>query len=296
MSIRKYTHILTTTCLLQLFQPTFSQTGTEWEDPEVFQINRERPHATFYRHTSEATAMAAKRFEGSPFYQSLNGVWKFHWVKKPSERPAYFYLENFDVGAWDDIIVPGNWELNGFGIPIYSNITYPFSADPPKVDRDHNPVGSYRRVFNISEDWLDQEVYIHFGAVRSAMYLWVNGKFVGYNEGSKTPAEFRLTDFIRAGENSIAVEVYRWSDASYLEDQDFWRLSGMDRDVYLYATPKVTVHDLRRFGCRLSKRTISTGCALSEYFGASAKGASSDSEIVAARSNDLRGKQDNTDS
>ncbi|WP_462248482.1 beta-galactosidase, LacZ type [Ekhidna sp.] len=227
---------------------TFSQNGTEWEDPEVFQINREYPHATFYRHDNEESALGAKKYENSPFYQSLNGIWKFNWVKKPSERPKYFYLEEFDVSNWAEISVPGNWELNGFGTPIYSNINYLFPVDPPKVDHDYNPVGSYRRQFTIAEDWDDKEIYIHFGAVRTAMYIWVNGKFVGFNEGSKTPSEFNITKFIRPGKNSIAVEVYRWSDASYIEDQDFWRLSGMDREVYLYATPKATIRDLKITG------------------------------------------------
>ena len=144
---------------------------------------------------------------------------------------------------WGEIEVPSNWELEGHGIPIYTNIKYVFPNNPPFVGRDYNPVGSYRRFFELPEIWSEKEVYLHFGGVRSAMYIWVNGQFVGYNEGSKTPAEYRITEHLQAGQNTIAVQVYRWSDASYMEDQDFWRLSGIEREVYLYATDKVTMRD-----------------------------------------------------
>jgi beta-galactosidase len=216
-----------------------------WEDPEVFEINREYPHATFYRHASETAALQSRGYELSPYYQSLNGTWKFHWVKKPAERPVYFYRNDYDVSTWDDIPVPANWELEGHGIPIYTNIVYPFPADPPRVGHDYNPVGSYKRSFTLPAGWDGKEVYVHFGGVRSAMYVWVNGQMAGYNEGSKTPAEYRITPYLQPGKNTISVEVYRWSDASYLEDQDFWRLSGIERDVYLYATDPVTTRDFR---------------------------------------------------
>ena len=142
-----------------------------------------------------------------------------------------------------DIRVPANRELQGYGIPIYTNIIYPFPVNPPFVNHDYNPVGSYKRDFHISEDWKGKDVFIHFGGVRSAMYVWVNGHMVGYNEGSKTPAEFDITPYARPGSNNLSIEVYRWSDASYLEDQDFWRLSGIDRDVYLYAKNPLTLED-----------------------------------------------------
>ncbi len=229
--------------LLFSAQINVSGQAIEWEDPEVFQINREKPHATFYRYSDQNQAQYNGTWENSSFYQGLNGTWKFNWVRRPSDRPKFFYLPFYDVSVWEDIPVPANWELEGFGIPIYTNIKYPFPANPPFVDRDYNPVGSYRREFTVPDDWNNQEIYIHFGGVRSAMYLWVNGQKVGYNEGSKTPAEFRITNYLQKGNNTLAVEVYRWADASYLEDQDFWRLSGIDRDVYLYATPKVTVRD-----------------------------------------------------
>lgn len=216
-----------------------------WENPEIFQINREYPHAAFFRHATEASALAAATYENSPFYQSLNGTWKFQWVPKPADRSHYFYRPDYDVSDWDDMLVPANWELEGYGIPIYTNIVYPFPANPPLVNHDDNPVGSYRRSFTLPANWQEQEVYLHFGGVSGAMYVWVNGQQVGYNEGSKTPAEFRITPYLQSGENTLAVEVYRWSDASYLEDQDFWRLSGIDREVYLYATPKATLRDFR---------------------------------------------------
>lgn len=213
----------------------------EWQDPEIFAVNKEEPRAHFVRYPSLAEAMVGE--QTSSMYQSLNGTWKFNWVRKPADRPKDFYREDFDVSKWGDIQVPGNWELQGFGIPIYTNVTYPFPANPPHIPDDYNPVGSYRRTFSVPAGWAGQEVFIHFGAVRSVMYVYVNGEKVGYSEDSKTPAEFRLTPYLREGDNVLAVEVYRWSDASYLEDQDFWRISGMDRDVYLYTTPKVALYD-----------------------------------------------------
>ena len=231
--------------LLLYLVPLAAQDVPDWENPEVFGINRERPHASFYRFATGRDALAGKPYTDSPFYASLNGTWKFNWVSLPAERPEFFYRPDYDVSDWDDIPVPANWELEGFGTPIYTNITYPFPKNPPYVDHDYNPVGSYRRDFTVPADWDGREVYLHFGGVTSAYYVWVNGARVGYNEGSKTPAEFRITDYLREGDNVLAVEVYRWSDASYLEDQDFWRLSGIDRDVYLYATPAVTLRDFR---------------------------------------------------
>lgn len=229
--------------IVVMVNSSYAQDGTEWENPEIFQINREAPHAAFYRHTSAEDAQENTDFRNSSLYQSLNGTWKFFWVKKPAERPEFFYQENYNTSEWPDIQVPGNWELQGFGIPIYTNIVYPFPVNPPFVDRNYNPVGSYKREFTLPSSWEDKDVFVHFAGVRSAMYIWVNGKFVGYNEGSKTPAEYNLTRFLRPGKNTISVEVYRWADASYTEDQDFWRLSGIDRDVYIYATPKATLRD-----------------------------------------------------
>ena len=182
------------TTMLLITLSLFDQKTVEWEDPEVFQINREAPHASFYRYTNQQDALTNESYHNSPLYHSLNGIWKFNWVKKPAERPMFFYKNDYDVSTWDDIKVPSNWELEGFGIPIYTNVQYPFPVNPPFIDHSYNPVGSYKRSFNIPVNWgNDKEVYLHFGGVRSAMYIWVNGEFVGYNEGSKTPAEYKIS-------------------------------------------------------------------------------------------------------
>ncbi|MEQ8241350.1 MAG: glycoside hydrolase family 2 TIM barrel-domain containing protein [Cyclobacteriaceae bacterium] len=227
--------------LLVLTMLSQAQERPDWENPEVFERNKLDARATFY-HFSEAD-LVDKTWQESENYQSLNGLWKFNWTKSPDYRPIDFYKPNYDVSRWAEITVPGNWELQGYGIPIYTNVKYVFPANPPFIPHDYNPVGSYKRTFSIPENWIDQKVTLHFGAVRSAFYVWVNGEKVGYSQGSKLPAEFDITHFLIKGENQLAVEIYRWSDASYIEDQDFWRLSGMDRDVYMYATPKTYIED-----------------------------------------------------
>jgi beta-galactosidase len=214
----------------------------DWEDPSVFGRNREAPHCTYITYADEESALENHPKE-SPFYKSLNGVWKFNWVRKPSERPEGFFKEEYEVDHWADINVPGNWELQGFGVPIYTDTDYPFPADPPHIPHDYNPVGSYRSSFTIPDAWTDRQVFLHFGGVKSAMYVWVNGKEVGYSQGSKTPAEFNITHYVRKGKNALAVEVYRWSDGAYLEDQDYWKVSGIERGVYLFATPQVHIRD-----------------------------------------------------
>ncbi len=224
----------------------WAQGTLEWEDPEIIEINREKPHAAFHRYTREQDALSGRSFEELPEYLLLNGIWKFNYVKKPADRPEYFYREDYDISGWEDITVPSNWELEGFGIPIYTNVRYPFPANPPFIPHDDNPVGSYKRSFEVTENWLSgKDVFLYFGGIRSAAYIWINGEFVGYNEGSKTPAEYNVTQYLKAGKNNISIEVYRWSDASYLEDQDFWRLSGIEKDIYIYTTPKFTVSDFR---------------------------------------------------
>jgi beta-galactosidase len=165
-------------------------------------------------------------------------------VRKPADRPVDFYRTDFDDSAWGDIPVPGNWELNGHGVPIYVNITYPFPKDPPHIPHDDNPVGSYRTHFTVPAGWGRREIFLHFGSIRSAMYVWVNGRKVGYSEVDKVPAEFDVTAYVHPGQdNLLAVEMNRWSDGSYLEDQDFWRLSGIERPVSLYAMPQVHIRD-----------------------------------------------------
>ncbi len=232
----------------------------DWENPEMFDRSKEAPHATFMPFKDETVAMTKDR-RASVYYKSLSGAWKFNWVRKPSDRPAGFFRHEFDVSSWDDILVPSNWELEGYGVPIYVNHQYEFAdyrtpvspemefvekiypKHPGKVPHDYNPVGSYRRTFTIPESWGGRRVFIVFGAVKSAMYLWVNGKEVGYSQGSKTPAEWDITGYLQQGENVLAVQVYRWSDGSYLECQDFWRISGIERDVYLYSAPAVRIRD-----------------------------------------------------
>lgn len=215
----------------------------DWENPQVFQINRLAPKAYFQRF---ASSEAAEKEDQSQLvnFKSLNGAWKFNWVKSPDERPKEFYQVDYDVSGWKEIQVPGNWELQGYDLPIYTNIIYVFPKNPPFIPHHYNPVGSYVKQVEIPTSWKGKDVFLHFGAVRSAFYLWVNGKKVGYSEGSKTPAQFDITKFVDPGTNKIAVEVYRWSDASYIEDQDFWRLSGMERDVSIYVTDQVALDDI----------------------------------------------------
>lgn len=224
----------------------------DWENEQVFGINKEPGHATYIPYISVEQARADVA-EYSPFYINLNGTWKFNWVKHPDVRPQDFYKTDFDVSYWENIPVPSNWQMHGYGKPIYTNVTYPFARDWPNImtpappfwtkSELPNPVGSYRRDFDIPEDWDGTEIFLHFAGVKSAMYVWVNGEKVGYSQGSMTPAEFDITTYVKPGTNVLAVEVYRWSDGSYLEDQDFWRLSGIYRDVFLYATPKLHLRD-----------------------------------------------------
>jgi len=218
--------------------------GTDWEHSEMVGRNKLEPHAHFFAYGNRAAALKDAGRPASPFYQSLNGTWKFHWSPTPSVRPVEFYQPGYDAGRWDNIPVPSNWEVQGYGTPIYVNTQYPFGKPtPPYVPHNNNPVGSYRRTFTVPETWTGRRVILHFGGVQSACYIWVNGKKVGFSEGSRTPAEFDITSFLQEGENLLAVEVYRWSDGSYLEDQDMWRLSGIFRDVYLYAPPTAHVQD-----------------------------------------------------
>ena len=219
----------------------------DWENPAVFSLNREVPHATMISYPDEASALAGN-MNGSPNYISLDGVWKFHFVKSPDQRPYWFFKDDYDTRDWNNIEVPSNWQMKGYDVPIYVNINYPFKKNPPYIQHDFNPVGSYKRTFRIPSDWNDKEVFLNFGAVSSAFYVWVNSQLVGYSEDSKVPAEFDITKYLRKGTNSIAVEVYRWCYGSYLEDQDFFRLSGIQRTVFLHARPKTFIEDFFAVG------------------------------------------------
>ncbi|MBN2417588.1 DUF4981 domain-containing protein [bacterium] len=222
---------------------SLTEPSPDWENPGVFQISRERAHCSW---TPFPTLESALTFdpEESSLRMSLNGRWKFHLASHPAARPPDFYRPDFDDGGWDFITVPGNWEPQGFGTARYLDEEYPFAPNPPFQDHANNPVGSYRRYFAVPEAWKDKHILLRFGGVRSAMYVWVNGVKVGYSQGSKTPAEFDISTCVKPGErNLVAVEVYRFSDGSYLEGQDAWRISGIEREVSLVAVPRVHIRD-----------------------------------------------------
>ena len=232
-----------------------------WEDETIFAENKEVGHATFIPYRTEGKMMADKAYYRTPWvdvnssdYQLLNGKWKFHFVSQPSERPVYFYEEDYDISAWDEIPVPANWEMQGYDRPIYCNVEYPHSNTPPYINARKgfndggknygiNPVGSYVRYFDMPECWKDRRVFIHFGGIYSAALVYLNGQYVGYTQGANNDAEFDLTGLVREKGNKLAVQVFRWSDGSYLECQDMFRMSGIFRDVYLYNTPKAAVRD-----------------------------------------------------
>ncbi|HLP37708.1 glycoside hydrolase family 2 TIM barrel-domain containing protein [Lacibacter sp.] len=232
--------------LVSIFTGTsvFAQpfTFTEWENQTLVERNKVKPHATLIPFSDEASVIADDEFK-SPYYQSLNGIWKFNYVSKPADRPIGFFNSNFDDNNWKNITVPSNWEIQGFGVPIYTNSIYPFPANPPYIPHDDNPVGSYRTHFEIPVNWTAKEIFLHFGSISGMAYIWLNGKEVGFTKASKTPAEFNITPFLKSGKNILAVQVFRWHDGSYLEDQDFWRLSGIERNVFLLARSKTAVID-----------------------------------------------------
>ncbi len=221
---------------------SFSQLHPDWENPTVFERNQELPHTTLMPFDKLDQALA-HHLKSSPNHSSLNGTWKFHWAENTEQAPAKFFQKGYNRVDWDEIKVPSNWQMVGFGYPLFRNIGLPFEEDPPGVPDEFNPVGSYYRNFNIPATWTDKQVFLHFEGVHSASYVWINGKEVGYNQGGMEPAEYNITRYLRSGENSIAVKVLRYSDGAYMEDQDTWRLSGIYRDVYLMATPGVHIRD-----------------------------------------------------
>jgi beta-galactosidase len=286
---------LASTCLY-----TQSQTGAppDWENPHVFGINKEPARATFTPFPDEAATL--RDGHHSPWTQSLDGAWKFHWVKQPDLRPVDFYKPDFDVSSWKEIPVPSNWEMEGYGTPIYTNITYPFKRDAPRVTGtpdDHSwtafdqrdPVGSYRRDFEVPASWNGRETYLLFNGVNSAYYVWINGQKVGYSQDSRMVSEFNITRYLQPGKNTIAVEVYRWSDGSYMEDQDFWRMSGIFRDVTLVSRAPVHIRDfqvLTPFDSAYENATFKLHVSLQNTGAAKGAAASVEAKLV-----DAAGKQ-----
>src|SRR5512134_2599997 len=246
--------VLAVAALLTLAPAPFADAPEEWQDPTATGRNREPAHATMLPYATVEQALEGTR-EASPFFLSLNSAgkgggperaWRFHHVEKPAERPRDFHRTDFDDRGWPEIPVPSNWQLEGYDKPIYLNTRYPWAPenpDPPHIPPTYNPVGSYRTTFEVPAAWAGRRVFLHFAGVNSAFYLWVNGREVGYSEDSMTAAEFDVTPFLKPGENLLAAQVFRWSDGSYLEDQDTWRLSGIYRDVFLYSTPSLRIAD-----------------------------------------------------
>ncbi|MEA4937051.1 MAG: glycoside hydrolase family 2 TIM barrel-domain containing protein [Paludibacter sp.] len=213
-----------------------------WEDSKIFSVNREPARASSLPYPTESLALL-NDYEKSPFYKSLNGNWDFLWIAKPALVPNNFFRENFDTENWKEIPVPGNWELNGYGIPFYTSRHFGFQKNPPHINREDAPIGLYRHIFTIPTNWENRRIFIHFEGGAAAMYIWINGHKVGYTQNSKGQAEFDITSYIHQGENLLACQVHKYSDGTYLEDQDMWRLGGISRNVYLYSTGTTRIMD-----------------------------------------------------
>ncbi|MDR1523635.1 MAG: DUF4981 domain-containing protein, partial [Tannerella sp.] len=235
-------------CGTALFCMTALAQKNEWRNPEINQLNRAPMHANYFAYESEKPAMDGIK-ENSENFLSLNGPWRFFWVKDADARPADFYKTNYDDKGWGVINVPGLWELNGYGDPVYVNIGYAwrnqFKNNPPEPPAENNHVGSYRREITIPANWNGKQIFAHFGSVTSNIYLWINGQFAGYSEDSKLEAEFNITQYVKPGKNIFAFQTFRWCDGTYLEDQDFFRFSGVGRDCYLYARNSKYIKDIR---------------------------------------------------
>ena len=241
MTIKRASLIFLILCMMQ---GALCMEHHDWEDNHVLQINREPARAYF---------IPFGKVPGDRML-SLNGAWQFRWTKTPNERVKDFYRTDYDASSWDTLAVPANWEVNGYGTPIYISAGYPFKIDPPYVMREpkkewttyveRNPTGQYRRSFILPAGWQGGQTFLRFEGVMSAFYVWINGRRVGYSQGSMEPSEFNITPYIKKGENQIAIEVYKYSDGSYLEDQDFWRFGGIHRDVLIYHTPDVRLRDV----------------------------------------------------
>ncbi|MHC1708541.1 MAG: glycoside hydrolase family 2 TIM barrel-domain containing protein [Bacteroidales bacterium] len=238
--------MIKTNCLfvLLLIFSSYSdaQNPDDWENPSKPSLNTENPHVARVPFAGEKEAIHGD-ITTSPWYLSLNGKWKFSYAENPGKREQRFYQNNYNTSNWEDIDVPVTFETRGFSYPIYVNMPYEWTKkpNPPKVPHEYNPVFSLKKSFVLPDQWENREVFIHFGAVKSFFYLWVNGTYLGFSKDSKTPAEFRISKYLKPGNNEVSIEIYRWSDGSYLECQDMWRMSGINRDVYLYSTPKAYI-------------------------------------------------------
>ncbi|MBQ5358105.1 MAG: beta-galactosidase, partial [Alistipes sp.] len=225
-----------------------AQTFTEWQDPNVNEVNRAPMRTTFKIFDSEEAAKGVYCHKSNPYRLSLNGTWRFDWVENADQRPTDFFAVGYNDKGWNNIEVPSMWELNGYGDPIYVNYGYAwrgnFEHNPPYVPNEKNNVGSYRRTFNVPAEWSGRDIFLEIGGATSNVYVWVNGKFVGYSEDSHLGAAFDVTKFVQTGENLIALQIFRWCDGSYFEDQDLWRLSGLSRDVELVARAKARMDDV----------------------------------------------------
>ena len=220
----------------------FTATAQEyWERPEIYEVNKLPARATLTPYATLESAMVRGESE---WVRDISGEWKFRWSATPADVPEGFEVVEYDDSAWGVMPVPGNWEINGYGVPIYTNVTYPFPKNPPFIPHDDNPTGCYRHIFDIPAEWEGRRVVLHFESGLAAMYVWVNDIEVGYSEGTKSAVEFDITDMVKVGVNTLAIKGLRWADGSYLEDQDFWRLSGFDRGVKIYTTDKVRIADM----------------------------------------------------
>ncbi|HBE41001.1 MAG TPA: glycoside hydrolase family 2, partial [Bacteroidales bacterium] len=212
------------------------------ENTSVFEVNQEEGHTPFVTYSSVGEALLNNREKAANF-MSLNGTWKFYYSDTPEGIQADFFRENFNDKKWNTTRVPSNWEMEGFGDPLFRNVRTPFPPNPPYVPGEYNPTGSYRRTFIVPSGWKDKEVFLRMEKTASASFVWINGKEVGYNEGGQEPAEYNITKYLKSGRNTIAVLVIKYSDGYYLEDQDYWRLAGIFDDVWLFATPKTHIFD-----------------------------------------------------
>ncbi len=220
----------------------YNWSENDWQNPKLLSRGREPSHASLLAYEDIPSALTRER-GASPYFRLLNGEWQFRYQPSIMEVPDHFYSTSYEDSDWEALPVPSNWQMHGYGKPNYTNVNYPYPVDPPFVPQE-NPVGLYRHAFNLPKSWQGRQTFLMFEGVDSAFYVWVNGQMVGYSQGSHLPSEFNVTSFVQEGLNSISVQVFQWSDGSYLEDQDMWRMSGIFRDVYLYSTPGIHLRDV----------------------------------------------------